>query len=93
MSAVSTVHVPPHVSMVDRMAVGALSAPARLKNKADELIVRYDAWFIVLLAVLLVAAFGFFVAISIWCLQQGKGSFSGRWSWSLQGVSLFVECR
>lgn len=93
MSAVSTVHVPPHASMVDRMAVGALSAPARLKNKADELIVRYDAWFIVLLAVLLVAAFGFFAALSIWCFQQGKGSFSGRWSWSLHGVSLFVECR
>lgn len=93
MSAVSTVHVPPHVSMVDRMAVGALSAPARLKNKADELIVRYDAWFLVLLAVLMVAAFGFFVAMSIWCFQQGKGTFSGGWRWSLHGVSLFVECR
>jgi hypothetical protein len=79
--------------MVDRMAVSALSAPARLKNKADELIVRYDAWFLVLLAVLMVAAFGFFVAMSIWCFQQGKGTFSGGWRWNLHGVSLFIECR
>ncbi|WP_424117180.1 hypothetical protein [Rothia mucilaginosa] len=93
MSAVSAVHVPSSASMVDRMAVSALSAPARLKNKADELIVRYDAWFLVLLAVLMVAAFGFFVAMSIWCFQQGKGTFSGGWRWNLHGVSLFIECR
>ena len=93
MSAVSAVHVPSSASMVDRMAVSALSAPARLKNKADELIVRYDAWFLVLLAVLMVAAFGFFAAMSIWCFQQGKGTFSGGWRWNLHGVSLFIECR
>lgn len=93
MSAVSAVHVPSSASMVDRMAVSALSAPARLKNKADELIVRCDAWFLVLLAVLMVAAFGFFVAMSIWCFQQGKGTFSGGWRWNLHGVSLFIECR
>lgn len=93
MSAVSAVHVPSSASMVDRMAVSALSTPARLKNKADELIVRYDAWFLVLLAVLMVAAFGFFAAMSIWCFQQGKGSFTGGWRWNLHGVSLFIECR
>lgn len=93
MSVVSAVHVPSLASMVDRMAVSALSAPVRLKNKADELIVRYDAWFLVLLAVLLVAAFGFFVAMSVWCFQRGKGTFSGNWHWSQHGTSVFIECR
>lgn len=93
MSAVSTVHVPPHASMADRMAVGALSAPARLKNKADELIVRYDAWFLVLLAVLLILAFVLIAAMAIWCLQQGRSRFSGSWSWGADHNSLFVECR
>ena len=70
MSVVSAVHVPSPASMVDRMAVSALSAP-----------------------VLLVAAFGFFVAMSVWCFQRGKGTFSGNWHWSQHGTSIFIECR
>lgn len=74
------------------MAVSALNAPVRLKNKADELIVRYDAWFLVLLAVLLVAAFGFFVAMSVWCFQQGRFRFTGNWEWGAGYNRVFVEC-
>ena len=92
MSAVSAVHVPSSASMVDRMAVSALNAPVRLKNEADELIVRYDAWFLVLLAVLLVAAFGFFAAMTIWCFQQGRFRFTGNWEWGAGYNRVFVEC-
>jgi len=55
--------------MVDRMAVSALSAPARLTNEANKLIIRYDGWFLVLLAVLLVLSVVFFAAMAIWCFQ------------------------
>ena len=92
MSAVSTVHVPPHVSMVDRMAVGALSASARLKNEANKLIIRYDGWFLVLLAVLLVLSVVFFAAMTIWCFQQGRFRFTGNWEWGAGYNRVFVEC-
>lgn len=92
MSVVSAVHVPSPASMVDRMAVSALSAPVRLKNKADELIVRYDAWFLVLLAVLLVLSVVFFAAMAIWCFQQGRFRFTGNWEWGAGYNRVFVEC-
>jgi hypothetical protein len=55
--------------------------------------VRYDGWFLVLLAVLVVLAFALLAAMAIWCLAQGKGRFTGNWSWSQWGVSVWVECR
>lgn len=93
MSAVSTVHVSPHASMADRMVVGTLSASARLKNEANKLIIRYDGWFLVLLAVLLVLSFILFAAMVIWCFQNGRYQFTGNWDWGADHNHVFVECR
>jgi ABC-type transport system involved in Fe-S cluster assembly fused permease/ATPase subunit len=79
--------------MVDTLAVQATAAVDRLRNRLDYMIVRYDAWFLVLLAVLLVLAFAFLVAMSIWCLTQAGGRrFTGKWDWSRLGISMWVEC-
>ncbi|NLL74826.1 MAG: hypothetical protein GX233_03515 [Erysipelothrix sp.] len=47
-----------------------------------------DAWFTVLTAVLLVLAGVVYLAMLLWCLRNGKGSFTGSYSWrSLFSIS------
>ncbi|GAA1223423.1 hypothetical protein [Rhodoglobus aureus] len=79
--------------MVDTLEIQATAAVYRLRNRLDDMIVRYDAWWLVLLAVLLVLAFAYLVAMSIWCLTQAGGRrFTGNWNWSRVGISMWVEC-
>lgn len=63
-----------------------------IKNKFDDAIVRCDAWFIVLLAVLLAIAFTLFAAIATWCVVYKGKHFTGNWEWHKWGVSLDVQC-
>ena len=74
-------------------AQDATDAITAARTKIDEMIVRYDAWFLVFLAVLMVLAFAMLAAMAIWCMSQGKGRFTGNWSWSQWGVSVLIECR
>jgi hypothetical protein len=62
------------------------------RKKIDASIVRYDAWFLVLLAVLLVLAFVIASALAIWCVMYQRKRFTGRWRWSQWGVSVWAEC-
>ncbi|MGH1524580.1 hypothetical protein ACRAWC_11270 [Leifsonia sp. L25] len=66
---------------------------ARLRATVDGMIVKYDAWFLVLLAVLLVLAFVVTAALAIWCITNGKGAFTGSWRWNQYGLDVWVECR
>ncbi|WAH98783.1 hypothetical protein [Arthrobacter sp. MMS18-M83] len=79
--------------MLAMTTLNATSAITTARTKIDEMIVRYDGWFLVLLAVLMVLAFSLLAAMAIWCLTQGRGRFTGNWSWNQWGVSMFVECR
>ncbi|MFJ5955444.1 hypothetical protein ACIQC5_05725 [Paenarthrobacter sp. NPDC092416] len=79
--------------MLTTSAIGATRAMVAARNKIDHMIVRYDGWFLVLLAILMVLAFALLAAMAIWCLAQGRGHFTGNWSWNQWGVSVFVECR
>ncbi|GAB3564227.1 hypothetical protein GCM10027405_20030 [Arthrobacter alkaliphilus] len=79
--------------MLTTTALTASSTVATARTKIDEMIVRYDGWFLVLLAVLMVLAFALLAAMAVWCLTQGRGRFTGNWSWNLRGVSMWVECR
>lgn len=79
--------------MLTTTALNATSAMATARTKIDGMIVRYDGWFLVLLAILMVLAFALLAAMAIWCLTQGRGRFTGNWSWNQWGVSMFVECR
>lgn len=65
----------------------------KLLTLLDETLVKYDGWFLVFLAVLLGLAFTVFAGLAIWCLTTGHGRFSGNWSWSRWGVSVWAECR
>jgi len=67
-----------------------------LKNRTiesfEQKLVKCDAWFLVLLAVLMGLAFVIASALAIWCIvYQGK-RFTGEWKWNQWGVSVYVEC-
>ena len=57
-----------------------------IKNKD----LQFNAWFVVLLAAILVFATAIFAGLTIWN-QHGK--FTGNWNWHIKGVSLDVECK
>ncbi|HEY4600975.1 MAG TPA: hypothetical protein VIG73_06810 [Cerasibacillus sp.] len=54
---------------------------------------QFDAWFVVLLAVLLTLAFTIFAGLTIWCLVYKGGQFTGNWEWHKFGVSVKAECK
>lgn len=77
----------------DPLALRTWSAVARSRERVDRMIVRYDGWFLVLLAVLLVLAVTFLAAMAAYCIvYRGGTRFSGNWRWFENGVSVYVEC-
>ena len=58
----------------------------------DRKLVKYDAWFLVLLAVLMTLAFVLVTALAIWCIVYKGKRFIGNWHWGIYGVSVWVEC-
>lgn len=62
-----------------------------LRDKLDNAIIRYDAWFLVLLVVLGVIAVAVWYGMSRYCTSMGR-SFSGSWHWTLWGIEVKFEC-
>lgn len=48
-----------------------------LKHELKQL----DAWYTVSIAVLLVLGAVLYLAMLIWCMRNGKGTFTGSYSW------------
>lgn len=65
---------------------------ASVKERFDNALVEYDAWFVVLMAVLLCLAFTITAGMAIWCVCYKGKRFSSDWSWKKWGVSLNVKC-
>lgn len=63
-----------------------------LSDRFDRLLVRYDAWFLVLMAVLLTIAVVVASALAVWCLAYMGKRFTGRWEWGQRYVSVWAEC-
>lgn len=66
---------------------------ACIKNKFDNMLVECNAWYVVLLAVLLCLAFTIVSGLVIWCVVYKGKSFTGDWKWELSGVSVKAECK
>ncbi|MDQ4501788.1 hypothetical protein [Sinomonas sp. ASV322] len=65
----------------------------RSKTRFDAAVLRYDAWFLVFLAVILAIGVGLLVGLAIWCVvNQGK-NFTGAWQYKDWGVNVSFECR
>lgn len=63
------------------------------KRRFDAAVVRYDAWFLVLAAVLLALGFILVAGAAVWCLTKAGGrKFTGGMKWK-NGFSLWIECR
>ena len=76
--------------------VAATTAPARviesIRTKVDEGLVRYDAWFLIFIAVILALGATIFAGLVIWCVvYQGK-RFSGNWTFRNFGLKVYAEC-
>ncbi|RSX55676.1 hypothetical protein D2E26_0239 [Bifidobacterium dolichotidis] len=53
---------------------------------------RYGAWYLVLLAVLMTIGFALACAMSVWCITNGHGTFTGGFVWVDFGFELRVHC-
>lgn len=75
-----------------RAQTTAVKAQEHVTDKFDSLLVRYDAWFLVLMAVLLAIAAVVATALAIWCVTYKGKRFTGRWEWGKWYVSVWAEC-
>ncbi|BCR79617.1 hypothetical protein SK1NUM_00600 [Arachnia rubra] len=65
---------------------------AQLKTRFDAALVRYDGWFLVVVAVVLALAATFLAGMAAWCVIYGNGSFTGNWYWK-NGWEVGLECK
>ena len=74
-------------------AIEPTLARRRVQDAVDEAILRFDAWWLVLIAAILVFGVAFLAALAMWCFfSNGGRRFTGNWKWSKSGVSVWIEC-
>lgn len=66
---------------------------AKAKDSFETAIVECNAWFLVLLAVLMCLAFTIYAGLQIWCVVYKGKTFTGKWKWSKHGVEVKAECK
>ncbi len=79
------------------MSLMAAMEPMLMKRRAqdalDEAILRLDAWWLVVIAAILVFGVAFLAALALWCFFKAGGRrFTGNWQWGKSGVSVWIEC-
>lgn len=67
------------------------SLAEKAKDRFDNLLIRYDAWFLVFIAVILALGATLLAGMAIWCVVNQQGRFSGSWRWE-NGISVDMEC-
>lgn len=79
--------------MVGSLVLKATTYLYALKASFEDAIVECNAWFLVLLAVLLCLAFTIYAALQIWCVVYKGKTFTGNWKWSIKGTSVSAQCK
>ncbi|MEV3938959.1 hypothetical protein AB0K52_23675 [Glycomyces sp. NPDC049804] len=74
-----------------KAATSGAALVEKAKERFDNALVRYDAWFLVLVAVLLALGATILLGMAIWCVVNQKGRFSGSWHWA-NGWTISMEC-
>ncbi|MFE4259575.1 hypothetical protein [Streptomyces sp. NPDC056883] len=76
--------------------VAATSAPERaissIRAKVDRGLVRYDAWFLIFVAVVLGLGATIFAGLVVWCVVKQNKKFTGNWSFKNYGLKVSAEC-
>ncbi|MCG7427098.1 hypothetical protein M3A96_06705 [Helcobacillus massiliensis] len=62
-----------------------------LSASVDRALVRYDAWYLVFVAVILALGATLLAGMAVWCVVNQKGTFTGSWQWE-SGVKVKMEC-
>jgi hypothetical protein len=62
------------------------------KRKIDNALVRYDAWFLVFVAVILALGAALLAGMAIWCVVKQHKTFTGSWSFKDFGLKVHFEC-
>jgi len=62
------------------------------KLRVDNALVRYDAWFLVFVAVILGLGAILLAGMAVWCVVKQNKTFTGRWSFRNYGLSVYFEC-
>jgi hypothetical protein len=64
-----------------------------IKRKFDGAVIRYDAWFLVFVAVILGLGAVITAGMAVWCVvKQGK-RFTGNWTFKDFGLKVYFECK
>ena len=62
------------------------------RTKFDNALIRYDAWYLVFVAVILALGATLIIGMAIWCVVYKGKKFTGRWSLRNFGLSVYFEC-
>lgn len=69
-----------------------LQAVNKIRTKLDDAIVRYDAWFLIFVAVILGLGATLLAGMAIWCVVKQHKTFTGRWSFKNFGLKVYFQC-
>lgn len=69
-----------------------MQALTKIRTKLDDTIVRYDAWYLVFVAVILGLGATVIVGMAIWCVVRQNKTFTGRWSFKNFGLKVYFQC-
>jgi hypothetical protein len=64
----------------------------KIRTKLDDAIVRYDAWFLVFVAVILALGATLLAGMAIWCVVKQHKHFTGSWSLRNFGLKVNFQC-
>jgi hypothetical protein len=64
-----------------------------LRKKIDAGLVRYDAWYMVLIAVILALGATLLAGMAVWCVVKKGKRFTGEWAFRNGGFYVNMECR
>ncbi len=73
--------------------VGSARGAEAVKRRFDNALVRFDAWFLVFVAVILALGAALLAGMAIWCVVKQHKTFTGRWSFRNFGLKVYFECR
>lgn len=62
------------------------------RTRFDNALVRYDAWFLVFVAVILALGAVIAAGMAVWCVVKQHKRFTGRWSFRNFGLKVYFEC-
>jgi hypothetical protein len=62
------------------------------QSKLDRALVRFDAWFLVVIAVILVLGATLLAGMAVYCIVKKGMSFTGSWQYKDFGLKVRIEC-